>query len=244
MDDDIRSKLTSLIDAYVRGKLKPEETDFLWTELLRHPEYYDILRTRVALQKKMLTSRKGRYNPQTTRKPAIIIGIAAALLVGLLFSWYQFSSSSQPTPLLEEIRIVHMISPEVTRSAGDMPQHAEAYLQNAFIQSASGNTEEAIEKYISLQEQTMFQDTVSYNLGILYYNSGDFEQSATAFANSNCTSFPSSILQEKCFWFRTNAYLAINDYENALVSARETVNYHGVHEQEASTIVRRLSRSR
>lgn len=45
-------ELLKWIDKYLKGTLNDEEKDRLWAVLLENPEYYELFKTEVNLQKK------------------------------------------------------------------------------------------------------------------------------------------------------------------------------------------------
>jgi len=232
MKNNNSSRLIPLIDDYIAGKLGPEDVDRLWAELLENPEYYQILRTRATLQKQyeqqsgnpsstkeMITT----WNQRNKRTLATLITMAAMLLIALFATQHSWHGPADVSSHLSEIKPLHLISPEVTRSSESDMSLPEIKLQNAYLFSLSGDFEMAITEYQDLKEQGLYPDTISYNLGITYFNTGDYRNAAVFLSEANCNNFSQQSLQENCYWFRTKAYLADGNSEEARKSAEATL---------------------
>ena len=246
MDRDIQKKIIVLIDDYARGKIKSEDIDTLWALLLEYPEYYDLLRTRVALEKKYASHPGSNSVEDQSFKPffknnKLVYTIAAILAVAIFSTLYITIGSNELEPAIEEIDIIHMISPDVSRSSAIELDSSEEQLHNAYIQFLAGNMDMAASELEQLREKEVFKDTVTYNLGIIHYNSREFDKAASAFSDTRCENFSRVVLRENCLWFKANAFLASGNFENAEQTANEVKEMNGIHKQDASEMVKQLN---
>lgn len=236
------------IDDYVNGKLGMQEVDALWIQLLRYPEYYRYLKTQAALKKQYRKNHTphniglGRKLISASTAPWIATA-AALLLVFLLYSIFRITYTPQINPVMNEINLLHLISPDVTRSSTqESLSEEEQLLQNAFSLSIAGDINRAIGIYKSLEEDEHYRNTVLFNQGILYYNVGNYSDAVSAFNQTACRDFSDNLYTEQCFWFLTNSYIAIEEFERARETAQQTRASNGIYRNDADVLLKRLEK--
>ncbi len=245
MNERISSRIMKSIDDYVKGRLSPSEVDRLWVDLLQYPEYYPLLRTEAALKKRVdrkedMRSVRGGTRPWSYKRNTWIYALSAIILLAMLTHLYQSQVAPDLPTAIDEIEVIHLISPEVTRSGSEAANEIDEGLNHAFLLSVSGKTEAAIQQYQSLSGETDYRDVVNYNLAILYFNLERYSLSVSYFEQTNCHNFEESQQIESCLWFKTNSYLAIEDINMAEAMAIQTRDMDGYFRAEASSVLGKI----
>ncbi len=248
MNKDISSRILITIDKYVKGKLGPKEADKLWIQLLENPEYYPLFKTEAGLRKRYIEKTqldKSEINDSSLfdAKRSWIIALAALLLLALFIILFRSQIETEIKPVVTEISLLHLVSPDVTRSSADQLSEFDQALHHSFQLTVIGEREKAISGYLELlgtSDTPENQAVLNYNLGISYYNIGDYEASSQYFLNVDCPKLNDLAYIESCFWLRTNSFLAIQDYDRAHDSAVNTLNMNGPYRDDAYDLLDKL----
>lgn len=246
MNKEISSRIMRLIDDYVNGKLNRGEEELLWAEMLQHPEYFPLFKTQANLKKRHLdnkrkTNRHGVVLSIIQDKRSWVFALSAVILITLLINLYRNQVALQEPYYLEKIEMLHLISPEVNRSSTGQLTTIEQHLQNTFLLAVSGEEEKALGEYQELLKEKSHQDSINYNLAILYFNMDDYHASASAFRQVNCSFFGEDPrLVESCLWFKTKSYLANQNPEKAADSARRILELEGPRREDAYEVLKMI----
>lgn len=232
------------IDDYIKGNLDERKTDELWVKLLEHPEYYDLLKTEAALKKnrdnKFLRDDIIKWKPGKKRKMTWAAGLAAVLVIGLLLGLIRLVFKPDDRPVLSEIPVRNLASPEIARSDANAMSDFDMALLQAFTYSVYGDTERAKEIYNELLQDNHSSSVLHYNLGILHYNTGDYRSSSSEFTRANCNDLSGRNLVASCYWFSANSLLAIGDIDRARHMAQKTVEMESSYQKEAFELLNRM----
>lgn len=249
MDTNSRDiNLEKRIDAYIKGDLSREEVEQLWVELLKKPEYIDLLETEIEV---------ARYYRSENEEvlPAFSYwkwGAAAAAAIGLLLVvglyFIDGPSTSEPAQAGGAVPSIvlsdHLASAYVTRSPGDIPS-GDSLLNAGFMAALDGETERAMDIYHSILTQyndSSLRAKAHLNAGILQYNAGDYGRSVGSFTEAVRLAPGDALLKERSYWFMGNALFQVNQLEKA----RETLQkIHGrgqIFQEQAGELLRELDR--
>lgn len=260
-DKDI--EIIKAIDNYVNGRLGPEETDQLWARLLERPEYYELLRTEAALKKRydnrMQESVQEYGSGETidqddagpknsTRKTgAVRLGhapwllAAAVVVVGVFIYLYQnVIDGGAHGPAITEIPLTGMLAPDVYRSSSIQLDGIDEKLSRAFLYTVSGETDRAVAAYREIISLGSHGDSARFNIGIIYFNKGEYKLSASEFSKTDCFAFKAEGLAERCLWYQLNSFLGADQLDAAEETAILLIDREGRYRAESEQIMRRL----
>ena len=243
--------LEKQIDAYIKGNLSQEEVDELWIELLKNPDYIDLLETEIAVRKVFQEGSKNQTKSQRT--PILTISkswkwLAAAASVAILVIAINLlkvdSEQSLQQLALKDINIAeNIISPDVLRTQkGDLTD-ADSLLNIGFRAAVSGQLSKALELYQQVIDDYDGEPaaTQAYlNIGILRYNTGEYEMATEAFDNAIKRGKDDPLLTEKAFWYLGNSYINLDQLDKAREAIHNTYIIDGVYRKSAFRLLRKL----
>lgn len=243
--------LEKQIDAYIKGHLSEEEVDKLWVELLKNPEYIDLLETEIAV-KKVFDER----NRKEVSKPATPVfalkkswkWLAAAASVAILVIAINLlkvdSEQSLQQLALSDINIAESLaSPEVLRNQEGRLADADSLLNIGFRAAVSGELSKALKLYQEVIETYKNEPAVAQaylNIGIIKYNSGDYEPASEAFSNALKEVKEEPLLKEKAYWYLGNAYINLDRLEEAREAIHKTYALDGIYRKPAFRLLRKV----
>ncbi len=233
------------IEDYLNGKLGPDEIDELWAHLLQYPEYYSHLKIQAGLKKKHRNRLKEKNLKEKTKKripikPSLTIALAAVIVIALFLFLYRSHMNSVIKPPLKEFSLLHLVTPDVTRSSADQLPDLQQSFHNAFLLSVSGDIDGALATYKRLLEEETNHDAVKFNMAILYYNRKNYPKAASLFARISCSELNGFSYEESCYWLKTNSFLATSDLQQAVQSASRTVQLRGNYRNEAFELLMKM----
>lgn len=234
-------ELEKKIDAYIKGELSPEEVDDLWVELLKKPEYIDLLETEIDI-KRLYEERQKKERPVYYLK--WIAAAAAVILIVVAINFFATHSqkSIQEWTQTEITLSENLASAPVTRSATEVAS-PDSMLNIGFKAAVEGNIERAKEIYNSILQQYDDPVVVSkayLNLGILQYNSGNFETSIESFSNAIAINQNDRLLTERAYWYMGHAYINTNQLKEARSAIQQAYNLGEIYKDEAFKMLKRL----
>ena len=260
MKKDKEKEFLKAIDEYLSGKMSPADQEEFWATMLENPQYYKWFKTEATIKKHALKNARSKAKPFTRflflfdHHPVVSTGIAALLVIAIALSLFLFLQTNNNASYLEQIPAVNLIAPEIQRSAAHEYSPLQIEMQNAFTLALSEEREEARELYKLLREEhPEASAAISFNLGILHYNQGDFKQAVRFFAQTDCTfagktgtvedSRSPAHLEASCYWFKANSLVASGKYKEAKQAASEVTEMGGAYAQDAQDLLDQLGRS-
>lgn len=164
-----------------------------------------------------------------TIRPAALI-LAAIMVVASFFSLL-FVQDSHPTAV-QQIDLLEMEAPEVLRSAEQQipVEQAETALREAYYMAVENDSETAIERFHYIMEdhpETPEATIAMLNAGILYYNRGDMEAAREQFHQLIERNRLDERNEEKVYWFLSNTYVQLGEYEKAYEWAHQACQKQG-----------------
>lgn len=242
-----------MIDRYIRGELSQDEIDELWKIFLRHPEYYSWLETEIHLKSLIRKGRKPHFNSKASVIPASssahgykgwLYAAAAAVILAI---GLQFFSLQQPQFIsglaLAEIEQSHLMGADVLRSDSQTSDNIDVAINTALATAYNGKTEEAVEQFRQIQDlspNARQRIRVEMNLGILFYNSGRYEDAKDSFQSVLRNEQLTDYQEEKSWWFLGNTYLNLNHPLEARGAVFNAYSLNGRYQSAALTLLKKL----
>ncbi len=236
-----REQILQKIDDYLNGKLSTGEIEELWVEILDQPEYVDYINTLVNV-KEVLENRKKTVS--FWKKNRNWIGaIAAVLTVIILFSLIKFNIRSIEFSTVRQIQSSELESPAATRSLNEHFTKSDSLLNLGYIEATKGNVSKAIGYFNELALQNGDNANVAkayFNIGVLNYNSENFEKAESSFINTLDNLQNDDILKEKTSWYLGNTYVKLGDLRQAKERLTKVINMNGIYKEKASDLLKKI----
>jgi tetratricopeptide (TPR) repeat protein len=234
------------IEKYLNGKLTASEIDGLWADILANPEYLGHLKTEAQLKahfsKRLPEQVAG--NRVHLRK-SMLVSIAAVTVFVVAIMWAMLLDTSvHPPQAINSINVFDMETPAVTRSDNDMIAESGLILLEGYDLVLDGNNPEAMARFRDVIEN--YPDTESavfarLNIGIIAYNTRDFESALSHFESASAAvAVADDMFRQKILWFMANAALLTGDMETAAVSSRDASELDGYYTDQASDFYARI----
>lgn len=241
---DIQKK----IDSYVKGLLSEEEITELWVQFAKNPDLLDELEMEVGVQK--IIEEEGLFSS----KPANVNTLpwwtwhAAAAAVLLLVVGIQLFQVEPKTEM--EQFIAQSIAPDQmetgngVRSKDMAVAKADSLLNLGFSAFVSGNIQQALSLYeevIDNYDIEPYGSKAFANKGIVQYNEGDYEASVKSFDAALNRVTESRMIEEKAHWYKGNALVNLEKFEEARIAVQEAYALDGVFRKPAFLLLQKLN---
>lgn len=254
MKEQEKIQLLEQIDQYIRGELSQDEIDELWKQFLQHPEWYDWFETELHLRSLIKKGKRPNFN---TNDPVNRGGnssfkkyrgwIYAAAAAVLLAIGLQFFSYEQAEPVsdfaLAEIDQSNLIGADVLRTEDGPAEELDVAINEALATAYEGETAEAIAEFQELLTQSpnnQQQVRIEMNLGILFYNSGEYESARTHFRSITEIENIEDYQKEKAWWFLGNALLNVDEPRAAREAVFNAYSMDGRYQSAALSLLKKL----
>lgn len=255
MNDQEKIELQQTIDQYIKGELSQDEIDELWIEFLKQPEWYDWFETQVHLSSLIKKGKRPSFtkgeNPSDATQSSIdykvwFYAAAAAVILAISLQFFTFEQQ-QPIPslALTEIEQSNLIGADVLRSTDTPAENLDVAINDALATAYNGETEEAIEQFQELLNESpnnTQQVRIEMNLGILFYNSGNFESAKNHFQSITEMDGIEDYEEEKSWWFLGNVLLNLNHPRQAREAVFNAYSMDGQYQSEALALLKKLDR--
>ena len=234
------------IDEYLKGKLTAPEVDGLWADILANPEYLGHLKTEAQLKafySKRMPEKVAGNTMQLRR--SMIVSIAAVTIFVVALTWTLFLDTGvHPPQAINSIDVFDMETPAVTRSDNELIVESGLIVLEGYDLVLDGNDSEAIERFRDVIENYPDSESALFarlNLGIIAYNTRDFESALSHFESASAAaSGADGMIRQKTLWFSANAALLTGDMENAALSSRDAGQIDGYYTDQASDFYARM----
>lgn len=241
------------IDRYIRGELSGEEIDRLWMEFLKQPEYFKLFETDLHFRQIAKEYKEKGENPlgdagsdsgTITSRYRLWIAAAAVMLIVAGTQWFLQDRNGQLAHFaLTQIEVTQLAGVDIYRSSEDDHTAVEQQLGRALGYAYDGNDQlaiEAFEEVINLNPEAGKRMRVHLNLGILYYNSGEYREAAHHFEMAGDTEGDgvSTHITERASWFLGNTYLHLEEVDKAISKFEDVIAVNGRYHQQASNLLR------
>lgn len=236
------------IDAYIKGSLSEEEIELLWVEFAKNPELLEQLELEVSLKEKFKKEAAKKADKKATihQLPGWFWHASAAATVLLVIMIQVFR---EPTPtqlhefLLSEIDSFDYEAITAVRGSSEVQTSSDSLFNLALKAAQASSSEKAISLYeelIALSPAEPYLSKSHLNLGIIYYNKGDYDQAITNFNKVTEQDELSKMIEEKAFWFLANSLANVDNKEKARVAAQRAYSLQGRYKDPAFKLLRKL----
>jgi tetratricopeptide (TPR) repeat protein len=234
------------IDEYLKGKLTASEIDGLWADILANPEYLGHLKTEAQLMAYFSKRMPEQVAGKTIQlRKSMIVSIAAVTVFVVALTWTLFLDTGlHPPQAINSIDVFDMETPAVTRSDNELIVESGLIVLEGYDFVLDGNDSEAIERFRDVIENYPDSESAVFawlNLGIIAYNTRDFESALSHFESATAAvSGAGDMIRQKTLWFSANAALLTGDMENAAVLSRDASQIDGFYTGQASDFHTRM----
>lgn len=238
-----REIILQKIDDYVNGKLSAGEIEELWVEILDKPEYVEYISTLINV-KDIMESRKDSVS--FWRKNRTWLGAIAALLaVVTIFGIIRFHTQNLLDSAVQKISSSELESPMATRSINEHFTKADSLLNQGYWEATNGNESKAVTYFNELALKSGNNADVAkafFNLGILHYNSENYEKAESSFINALDHIKNDNILREKTTWYLGNTYIKLGELKQARQTLSKVYNMNGIYKEKASDLLNKINK--
>ena len=136
-----------------------------------------------------------------------------------------------------------MIGADVLRSDDRPAENLDVAINDALASAYEGETVQAIEQFQELLHQSpnnQQQARIEMNLGILFYNSGDYESAKTHFQSITEIESIEDYQKEKSWWFLGNALLNLDEPRSAREAVFNAYSMNGRYQSAALSLLEKL----
>ncbi|MCA1801208.1 MAG: tetratricopeptide repeat protein [Rhodothermaceae bacterium] len=228
------------IDEYLKGKLTASEIDGLWADILANPEYLGHLKTEAQLM--AYYSKRMPVQVADNRikmRKSMIVSIAAVTVFVVALMWaLLLDTGVHPPQAINRIDVFEMETPAVTRSDNELIAESGLILLEGYDLVLDGNDPDAMARFRDVIENYPDSESAVFaklNLGIIAYNTQDFESALSHFESASAAEADTDeMIRQKILWFTANAALLTENMETAAVYSRDASNLNGYYTEKAS----------
>lgn len=212
-----------LVDKWLAESASTEELDQLWAAALTNSELFEYMKTVAGVKKVMLEREQRDSKPTPAKITRLNYWIAAAAIVLLSISGgllIKINRDAHQVSLLK-IDLMDLEGANITRSSGKYFSEEDSLLTlgiKAIIDGKKSKAKELLSELIQKSPESSKAGLAYYNLGILSYNDGKFEQSLEQFQKTTTLVTDDEYVVEKAMWFIAHNQINLNQLE----AARET----------------------
>lgn len=240
-----KKEIIRQIDRYITGELDQNETDLLWIEFLKNPNYYDWFETELHLRhlikKGSIQGDKPAEKPEnfgTGNAKFWILAIAAIILLSFGIQYFSVTDGDVMTQIaLDNIDHTELLGSDILRSDQQEVRPVDISINEALAEALEGNTKASIGRFREILSEFPVaeqKNRIEMNLAILLYNTSDFTGAKELFLNIIAAETVTSYSREKALWFLGNTYLNLEDPENAKDVLFEVYSLDGRFKNSAS----------
>ena len=247
-------KIIKEINRYIKGELGPAEIDELWVEFLKNPEYYEWFETELHLIKLAKDQKSGNIHPLANSKKEQINSfqkykkwaLAAAAVLVLSVGLQIFSLSGEDAiynQAITSIEYSEMAGADVYRSDDDVTDDLDVIINQGLAYAYNGDEKRAIETFKNILNNNPNKEQrarAEMNLGILFYNSGEYSEAVTHFTSITENEEVNTFFKEKAWWFLGNAYLNLRELTEARQAVFNAYTLDGRYQSPALSLLKKL----
>ncbi|MFN2373988.1 MAG: tol-pal system YbgF family protein [Cyclonatronaceae bacterium] len=228
------------IDEYLKGKLTASEIDGLWADILANPEYLGHLKTEAQLMAYYSKRMPGQVADNRIKmRKSMIVSIAAVTVFVVALMWaLLLDTGVHPPQAINRIDVFEMETPAVTRSDNELIAESGLILLEGYDLVLDGNDPDAMARFRDVIENYPDSESAVFaklNLGIIAYNTQDFESALSHFESASAAEADTDeMIRQKILWFTANAALLTENMETAAVYSRDASNLNGYYTEKAS----------
>lgn len=242
------------ISRYIKGELGPAEIDELWVEFLKNPEYYNWFETELHLTKLAKDQNSGNIHPIENSKSGYsnsfqkykkwALAAAAVLVVSIGLQIFSLSGDDVIyNQAIASIEYSEMAGADVYRSDENDANELDVIINQGLAYAYNGQEKRAIDTFENILNQNPTNQQrakAEMNLGILFYNSGDYSEAAAHFNSITENEEVNMFFEEKAWWFLGNAYINLRELAEARQAVFNAYTLDGRYQSPALSLLKKL----
>lgn len=251
------------VERYIKGELTGAEIDALWMEFLKNPEYYHLFETDLHLRHLAAEAKKSGHNslralkesdsisaaessgkPQKRSFAQWIGAMAAVVIFGLFIHFAILDKDDAFSSLaLSGIGVENLSGTDIFRSEEESAGALDIAINQGVAYALSGSEQRAktmFERVLERDPNNEQQARAQKNLGILLYNSGEFEMATDYLLRAAESTAISLYFQERACWYLGNSYLRLDQTEESKEALTKAIDLDGQFKEDAETLLRRI----
>jgi len=259
MDNSRDLNLEKQIDAYIKGHLTVSEAEELWKSLLKRPRYIELLETELTLkliiEEQLDSEKRNRKKVPTKSRKSVrrtmtnswkwLVAAASVIILVIAINYLQLEKGQTLQELaLGEINMVeNLASPEIMRSEEMMLTTVDSLLNVGFKAALSGDVTKAKTIYneVIRDHNDAANISMAYlNIGIIEYNTQNYEQAAAAFNDAIERVQEDPVLEEKAYWYLGNSYVKLDRQDEAGDIIYKAYKMDGIYKKPALRLLKKL----
>jgi len=237
-----------IVDKWLAETASFEETQWLWAETLTDAELLEYMKT-VAGAKKVLDEQKSHLSQKGATVSSLKYWYTAAavvlfsVVIGLLLK-----IERDPYLVgLTSVDLLELQASNITRSDNSNLTSMDSLLNLGLKATIEGKKKRAIEtfsKLIELYPDSYSAGLASFNLGIVFFNDGKFENALESFDKAILILEPvDDNATEKAMWFKTHALINLKRMEEARDMAAWVYHKDGIFRKKALLLAKKIEQN-
>jgi tetratricopeptide (TPR) repeat protein len=240
-------KHQNIVDKWLAETATFEEIQWLWAETLVDPEVLEYMKT-VAGAKKVLDAQKAQLKSIPIKSNIRYWYTAAAVVVFSVLLGFLVKIDRDPYQIgITSVDLLELQAPNTTRSDDNKLSAMDSLLNvglKATIEGKKKRAIESFEKLIQLYPETYSAGVANFNLGIVYFNDGKFENALDSFNNAiSILENSDDIVTEKAMWFKTHTLINLKRIEEARDMAAWVYHKDGLFRKQALLLAKKLEQN-
>lgn len=247
-------EISRQITRYINGELNDTEEDLLWESFLENRDYYRQFETELHLAD-LYRHKQFRIDesenptgsgPKQHRATVWTISVAAIMLISIMLYFFN-PISQEPVSgyALQQIEATEMLGSDAFRDINPGANSIDQQINRSLAMAFAGQNDEAVSTLTELLpavENSLQEARILYNIGILSYNSDEFDQSATHFVELNSARFDDlpRYVSQNAIWFSANAFLKLGETDKAVERLEILSSGTGTLAADASDLLDRI----
>lgn len=232
-----QKEIENKIDQYVNGELTQEEIDELWAELIQDGYHLDYLKTVANLKEVVRTKKKRGKVLRMKRYWSYAAAAVIAITIGILGVMNFQQDMVEP---IDSIELDYYRS-----SDGAINNADNNVIRDAITLANTGKFDQAtalLNNELQEANDPQWISELNLNLGSLYYNEGEYQQSTSNFKEVVQRESSIDVLTvEKAYWYLGNAYFQLDDLDNAKENIEKAYALNGAYRRVAQSYLNAFS---
>lgn len=237
------------VDLWLAGIATTEQTDWLWAEALNDETVLDYMKTAAGAQKVLALQSEKKATKNTVAQVHSLkywYLSAAMVLIAVVLGFLLKINRNPYEVAISSIELIELQSPNITRSTVNEISAADSLLNLGIKAVVDGKKKRAIELFEKLlaeySDQEWATSIAHFNLGIVHFNSGKFEDALQSFniATESFSHLQDEEMLEKSMWFKAHSLANLNKLEEAQDEAARVFHLNGTFKKQALLFAKRI----
>lgn len=256
MNQSEKIEFLKTVHSYINGDLNPDEIDELWKLFLTDREAFELFETELHLRSYIreqgdsasgvheLPNNGNVSQESSNRYKMWVLSAAAVFLIVIGMQFFSIEGENSPQDLaITDISSSDLVGAELLRSDEEQSPSLNVMINRAVAEAYEGDYPAAIQLFEQIRDANPEGETgtLTYlNLGILYYNTGQYQSSADSFRKVVNAEGQPDHRYEKAWWFMGNAYLNLGEMKQAREAIYSAYTLDGRFNKPALALLKKI----